>query len=66
MVIKGWDIAFKSMRVGERALLRLAPRYAYGAAGSPPKIPPNASLEFEVELLEVVGAESAPELKMEL
>ena len=52
------------MLVGERALLRLAPAYAYGEAGSPPKIPPNAALEFEVELLGVVDAQSG--LKAEL
>eukprot|EP00966_Prymnesium_polylepis_P118444 2738823-Prymnesium_polylepis.1 len=52
-VISGWDHGFGSMSVGERALLTLAPAYAYGEVGSPPKIPRNASLEFEVELLGV-------------
>ncbi len=40
-----------TMEQGERALFVLAPEYAYGASGSPPKIPPHATLEFEVELL---------------
>jgi peptidylprolyl isomerase len=51
-VIKGWDQGFASMKVGERAYLKCTPAYAYGANGSPPKIPANATLEFEVELID--------------
>lgn len=40
-----------SMKKGELAQLTLAPAYAYGPAGSPPSIPPEATLVFEVELL---------------
>lgn len=50
-VIKGWDVGVASMRQGEVARLTLQPDYAYGAAGSPPTIPPNATLVFEVELI---------------
>ena len=39
------------MRKGERAYLTCAPEYAYGKSGSPPKIPADATLVFEVELL---------------
>jgi len=39
------------MKSGEKAILRCGPEYAYGAEGSPPKIPCNATLDFEVELL---------------
>lgn len=51
-VIKGWDLGIASMRRGEVAQFTLAPEFAYGANGSPPKIPPNATLVFEVELFD--------------
>ena len=51
-VIKGWDEGFGTMKVGEKATLTLKPEYAYGASGSPPKIPPNSTLRFDVELLD--------------
>jgi peptidylprolyl isomerase len=50
-VIKGWDQGFASMKVGEKALLVIRSDYGYGDTGSPPKIPPKATLHFEVELL---------------
>jgi peptidylprolyl isomerase len=50
-VIKGWDEGFASMKVGEKAILQIQPDYGYGASGSPPKIPANAVLNFDVELL---------------
>ena len=50
-VIKGWDQGFASMRVGERAILRCNPEYAYGASGHPPVIPANARLDFDCELI---------------
>ena len=51
-VIKGWDEGFASMKRGERATLICSPEYAYGARGSPPRIPANSTLHFEVELLD--------------
>jgi hypothetical protein len=50
-VIKGWDLGVATMVEGELAILTCASDYAYGASGSPPKIPAHATLEFEVELL---------------
>jgi peptidylprolyl isomerase len=50
-VIKGWDVGVASMKRGEKALLTCSAPYAYGEGGSPPKIPANATLNFEVELL---------------
>lgn len=52
MVIKGWDTGFASMRRGEQATLICSPEYAYGARGSPPRIPPNSTLHFDVELID--------------
>ena len=50
-VIKGWDEGFASMKVGEKAILKVRYDYAYGESGSPPAIPPKADLFFDVELL---------------
>ncbi|XP_057522425.1 peptidyl-prolyl cis-trans isomerase FKBP20-1 [Amaranthus tricolor] len=50
-VIKAWDIAIKTMKVGEVAKITCKPEYAYGSAGSAPDIPPDATLIFEVELV---------------
>ncbi|CAI6003243.1 unnamed protein product [Closterium sp. NIES-65] len=50
-VIKGWDKGIASMKKGEKSVFTIKPEYAYGEAGSPPTIPANATLKFEVELL---------------
>ncbi|KAJ7999858.1 hypothetical protein DPEC_G00198760 [Dallia pectoralis] len=54
-VIKGLDICVSSMQRGEKCMLLCKPEYSYGLAGCPPKIPPNAMLQFEVELLSFKG-----------
>ncbi|TFJ98494.1 IgGFc-binding protein-like [Platysternon megacephalum] len=54
-VIKAWDIAVATMKIGEICRITCKPEYAYGSAGSPPKIPPNATLIFEIELFEFKG-----------
>ncbi|XP_010552023.1 PREDICTED: peptidyl-prolyl cis-trans isomerase FKBP65-like [Tarenaya hassleriana] len=54
-VIEGWDIGIKTMKKGENAILTIPPELAYGESGSPPTIPPNAMLQFDVELLSWVS-----------
>ena len=53
MVIQGWDIGLKGMKKGEVRKLVIPARYAYGENGFPGVIPPNATLVFEVELVEI-------------
>ncbi|MEQ2208012.1 FK506-binding protein 2B, partial [Xenoophorus captivus] len=53
-VIRGWDEALLTMSKGETARLEIEPEWAYGKKGLPEsKIPPNAKLIFEVELVSV-------------
>lgn len=52
-VIRGWDEGVVGMREGGKRVLMLPAEYGYGAGGAGNRIPPGASLVFEVELLEV-------------
>ncbi|PBK97620.1 peptidyl-prolyl cis-trans isomerase [Armillaria gallica] len=72
VVIAGWDEGVPKMSLGEKALLTAPPEFvglfnllslsvscvnqAYGPAGVPPIIPPNATLKFEMELLKIEPA----------
>jgi len=50
-VIRGWDEALLTMSAGEKAEITIQPEWAYGKKGVEGKVPPNAVLIFDVELV---------------
>lgn len=53
-VIRGWDIGVQGMQVSGKRKLTIPPEKAYGKQGAPPTIPPNSTLIFDVELLQIM------------
>ena len=56
-VIPGWTEVLQLMKTGAKWKVYIPPALAYGARGSSPRIPPNALLIFEIELLEIIEAQ---------
>jgi FKBP-type peptidyl-prolyl cis-trans isomerase len=52
-VIRGWDIVIQDMKPGEKRMVVIPPELAYGTHGWLPKIPRDAALVFQIELLKV-------------
>jgi FKBP-type peptidyl-prolyl cis-trans isomerase FkpA len=53
-LIQGWNEGIPGMKAGEKRKLVIPPELGYGSAGRPPIIPPKATLNFEVELVNIV------------
>jgi FKBP-type peptidyl-prolyl cis-trans isomerase len=55
-VIEGWENGVTGMKKGGKRKLKIPPHLAYGLTGSPPKIGPDATLLFDIELLDILPA----------
>ena len=60
-MIKGWDIGVSSMKIGERAILKCSPDYAYGSSGIPAVIPPDSNVEIDIKIVAWLGNQLRPE-----
>lgn len=58
-VIPGWQQSLLDMNIGERRRIRIPSEHGYGQAGSPPRIPANATLYFDVKLETGITGEQA-------
>jgi len=59
----GWEIGIATMKRGELARFMMAPKYAYGALGCPPRIPKNSTPLFEIELISFVDQGAVDEFE---
>lgn len=55
-MIEGWEYAIKTMKIGERAVVRISdPSLGYGQSGVPPVVPPDAEIEIDLEILDAAA-----------
>ena len=59
-VIKGWDEGVGKLRVGDHAILVIPGKLAYGPTGVPNVIPPDATLIFLIQVVDVKATSSVP------
>lgn len=52
-VVRGFELAVLTMRVGERAIIYLKPEYAFGRSGAPPKVPRDTSVIFDTTIINI-------------
>jgi FKBP-type peptidyl-prolyl cis-trans isomerase len=57
-VIVGWELGVVGMQRGSKWKLTIPPHIGYGSTGHPPKIPPDATLIFVIELVDIIPPES--------
>jgi FKBP-type peptidyl-prolyl cis-trans isomerase len=61
-VIKGWDQVLPLMQVGEKRLVIIPSELGYGSRGQLPKIPRDATLVFEIQLLKIIPDDPLPKM----
>ena len=57
-VVKAWELGVQTMKRNEMAVFYCKPSYAYDKQGKPPKVPPDATVIFEIELISWRGISS--------
>lgn len=63
-VVQGLDVALGLMNINEKCMLKIQARLAFGSVGLAPKIPPNATVIYVIELVDVTDASEPGELSI--
>ena len=65
-VIRGWDLGIREFPVGSQGIIYIPPNLGYGKRGAGQQVPPNAPLQFEVEVLKILSEQEYDEYMEEL
>ena len=65
-VIRGWDLGIRAFPLGSKGTIYIPPNLAYGKRGAGQEVPPNAALQFEVEVLKILSEQEYDEYMEEL